>query len=265
VNDGTINVFDRIEDLKAPLFLIYGIDDPFTPKANGEQCFEALPTDDKRYLLLSRENGYSADYNHVDLAFSIHGREEVFTPIRDWLREHAMLGQSGQMASIVAAQRSAGLEGDTSWRKALRKAAEVMTGMSDEDMDAVGEPLLSTNSSSWGEEDSPVVEKSKPARRKAAAKDVSAAMKSSTGKPTAKKSTAKKPAAKKKAATKAKARKSTAKSKASKSTSNSKKTAKKSAATSTNAKKSAVKKSTAKKSGTKKKATAKKKPATKNK
>ncbi len=86
--DGTLDMTANLNKIQTPLFAIFAPSDPFIPRRRALAFFEALPNRDKRMLILSKANGYSADYNHIDLAMATHGREEVYRPIVAWLREH---------------------------------------------------------------------------------------------------------------------------------------------------------------------------------
>lgn len=93
IKEGTIDVAKALDKIDLPLFSIYGIRDPFIPERNARSFFKSLPNPDRRYLMLSRRYGCSADYDHVDLAFGRHSREEVYLPIADWLDEHPIRGR----------------------------------------------------------------------------------------------------------------------------------------------------------------------------
>jgi pimeloyl-ACP methyl ester carboxylesterase len=83
-----VDVVEGLRELDVPLFAVYGTQDPFTPRIAYETFFEQLDSDDKRILVLSKENDHSADYNHIDLVLGRNSREELFEPIVEWLRAH---------------------------------------------------------------------------------------------------------------------------------------------------------------------------------
>lgn len=88
MKNGEIDVLEGLKNLQMPLFAIYGQADPVVPIKRARAFFEALPAKDKQILVLSKVNGHSADYNHVDLTFARNGREEVYRPIAQWLDAH---------------------------------------------------------------------------------------------------------------------------------------------------------------------------------
>ena len=88
VNNTKVDVISGLKTLRVPLFAIFGEVDAFIPVANGRKFYDALPSDDKKLLVLSKKNGHVEDYNHVDLVMARNGREEVYEPIAAWLAAH---------------------------------------------------------------------------------------------------------------------------------------------------------------------------------
>jgi polyhydroxyalkanoate synthase len=85
---GEIDVFGSMNSLHAPLFAIFGADDPLTPPRTVESFHEKVCAPDKKMLLLSKENGFADDYSHLDLVFGKEAPAEVFKPIAEWLQAH---------------------------------------------------------------------------------------------------------------------------------------------------------------------------------
>lgn len=276
LKDNTIDVFAKLTTLRTPMFVIHGVLDPLATVENVRAFFDGLPSADKRRLELSRANGHSADYDHIDLVFSKQGPSEVYEPIAEWLAAHAMdashgkttetdgaaevaadeaeIGRAAAMPIVVHAQAGPRKSGDSGnggglWGTALKNAADILTGI---EGDSHG------NSPSRAPHRAPLAARSsntpkaRVSRRKAVTK-----------KAAAKKATAQKPAARKssptsKVARRPKAKKKSAKKKvAAKRAPSKKSTVRKSAP-----KKRAVKKQAAKKKSTKAK-TLKKKPSAK--
>jgi len=90
---GALDVPSRLNELQTPLLAVFGRSDPFIPQNRARAFFDALPNPDKKMVVLSKENGYSADYNHIDLAVSTNGPEEVQRPIVEWLKAHPIRAQ----------------------------------------------------------------------------------------------------------------------------------------------------------------------------
>ncbi len=146
VNDGTVDVAANLDRLVIPMLCIFAHSDPFVPRANASAFHAALPSTDKDFIMLSRENGAQADYNHVDLAFARNGRVEVFGPIARWIARHSsrdkltITDAAGAYSPLNAAPGVndgyapplAAAMDDASWRRALRRAADVLTDLDDE-------------------------------------------------------------------------------------------------------------------------------------
>jgi pimeloyl-ACP methyl ester carboxylesterase len=62
-----VNIEELLGNLDVPLLAIYGGGDTLVPMHEAQAFFDRLPQEDKSMLVLSRENGYVADYNHIDL------------------------------------------------------------------------------------------------------------------------------------------------------------------------------------------------------
>jgi polyhydroxyalkanoate synthase len=86
--DGTLEIDKRLHELKTPLLAIFGSLDPFNSLARANAFFNAIKNPDKKMIYLSRANGNSANYNHIDLAFAVEGEREVFRPILEWMQGH---------------------------------------------------------------------------------------------------------------------------------------------------------------------------------
>lgn len=129
VKGGNIDVLAGLKSLKTPLFVVHGVLDPLCPAENRERFFDNLQSDDKQMLILGREYGHCDDYNHVDMVFARRGREEVYGPIADWLDAHP-IGERAPADRPVQRTLDAASP-DASWRRALRRAADVMSGMAE--------------------------------------------------------------------------------------------------------------------------------------
>ncbi|MBI5094420.1 MAG: alpha/beta fold hydrolase [Candidatus Hydrogenedentes bacterium] len=92
MRNGTLDVDAGMKKLGTPLFAIYGSRDPLTPRGVVQDFFDALPGDDKKMLVLGKDEGADMDYSHIDLAFSKNAEKEVYEPIADWLRLHPIGG-----------------------------------------------------------------------------------------------------------------------------------------------------------------------------
>lgn len=84
----TLDVQDRLPELQVPLLAVFGAADTLVPREQAKAFFQSLAISDKKMLMLSKHNGCSENYNHIELVFSVKGKEEVFEPAVEWLKAH---------------------------------------------------------------------------------------------------------------------------------------------------------------------------------
>lgn len=122
MDGGQLDVQEGLKALDVPLFTVFAPLDPFVPLEKAKAFFEALPTEDKRILIASRELGCKRDYNHCDLAFGLEGPREIFGPISRWFDAHSSREQiahlqpavaTGYQAPLRASERANILSGDS--------------------------------------------------------------------------------------------------------------------------------------------------------
>lgn len=178
---GSFDVQEGLKRLRTPLLAIYGADDPLVSLSQADDFFDHLPTSDKRKLVLSKENGHSADYNHVDLAFARNGRAEVYEPVAQWLAAHPISEKGAREKDSPEAPARGAVKVKT--RATARKAAA---------------KRVSASAKKKAPAKKKAAKKQKaPARKKAPAKKKAATKKKT---PAKKKAPVKKKVAKKKAA-----------------------------------------------------------------
>jgi polyhydroxyalkanoate synthase len=68
-----------------PLLAIAGGGDKTAPPEEIKYAFENVSSKDKKYIEFSVENGYSANYGHIDLNLGKKAKEEVYPAIYEWL------------------------------------------------------------------------------------------------------------------------------------------------------------------------------------
>lgn len=88
VKNGEVDVVESLKNIHVPLFAMYGAADPFVPIPNAEAFINDMSQQDKRILVLSKENGHAADYSHVDMAMGRDIKADVCDPIVEWLAAH---------------------------------------------------------------------------------------------------------------------------------------------------------------------------------
>lgn len=191
--NGELDVPAELRTGETPLLAFFAQDDPFVNLADAEDFMDNLPTDDKAMVVLSKEEGCEADYNHCDIPFSPNADIEVFAHVIDWLQEHPI------GAGSVAPKRSSRVS------NAAKLAADAL-GLSTS-APAAKKPRTKKTSAKPKAKSAAKTTAAKTPSKKKAAKPKSkpkAANKKTSSK---KKAAAKKPAAKKKSTTKPKAKK----------------------------------------------------------
>lgn len=171
-----IDVLAGLASLRFPLLVFCAPRDPFVSVKSAAEFVKRLPHDDKKLIVLSRENGCAQDYDHVDLAFGQEGGREVFGPIVEWFKAYP----STERIPTVASD-----EGGNDYLPPLNSAerAGILSGTSYTRVDAEPEKTAAGKT--------PVAKRSVPPK-KTPVKKPSAARKSS-----AKSTSAQKPMAKK--------------------------------------------------------------------
>lgn len=86
--EGDIRYDIDFKRMKIPFLMIAGSHDPFTPKNTQEEIYRRIGTSKKRFVVLGKEFGHTADYSHWDLILGRHASQEVFPLIADWLSKH---------------------------------------------------------------------------------------------------------------------------------------------------------------------------------
>ena len=123
---GEVDLFAGLDKLGTPLFAIFGAQDPFIALETAQDFFDALPGPDKKMVVLSKENGFVADYSHVDLVFGREAKDEVFNPIATWLGAHsirakAVAADKGVAEAPAAKKKTVAKKKPAAKRKAVAK------------------------------------------------------------------------------------------------------------------------------------------------
>jgi pimeloyl-ACP methyl ester carboxylesterase len=81
--------WDGIHEAKVPLLAFAAANDEMDPVPGCRFMFDAFGADDKEWVLLGVEQGFSKDYGHVEMVVSKPATQEVWPRIADWLDAHA--------------------------------------------------------------------------------------------------------------------------------------------------------------------------------
>ena len=86
--DGLLDYHAHMARITAPTLIVAGADDRLSPLEDLRRVYDAIASPDKQLLIVGRENGFSADYGHIDLVFGLRAREEVYPRIAAWIEAH---------------------------------------------------------------------------------------------------------------------------------------------------------------------------------
>ncbi len=86
--DRKINFMDNLEQLTAPILMIAGSVDSFTPLADIRLAFRKIPNAKKSLMVFGKARGHQNEYGHIDLLLGKNAPKEVYPHILNWLVEH---------------------------------------------------------------------------------------------------------------------------------------------------------------------------------
>jgi pimeloyl-ACP methyl ester carboxylesterase len=86
--DGTLNYLDNLDKLTVPFHALAGSADNLALVQNVYPAYARASSQEKDFTILSRANGFAADYGHVDLQVGDNARRDVYPTIERWLRRH---------------------------------------------------------------------------------------------------------------------------------------------------------------------------------
>jgi pimeloyl-ACP methyl ester carboxylesterase len=208
-----LDIMEGLRTLKLPLLAIFGQDDPLIPQQAAREFFEALPTEDKELIVLGKEDGYNADYNHCDLAFGRNAEQDVFEPVAAWFAGHPIIssmndGERVMQEKPVNKRKKAAMPKPSQEALGLPEGYTTIPETTTDDivMEATPEPVEPEEITP--EVVTPLVviaeHEAKPHKKAVTRKKTTAAKAKAEKPPAKKKAVAKKAPAKKKAATTAK-------------------------------------------------------------
>lgn len=86
--DGLLGYWEHLNRVKAPVLVVAGGSDVLTPVADLKTAYEALGSKDKVFLVCNKDEGFSADYGHIDLVLGPNAPKEIFPRINQWILDH---------------------------------------------------------------------------------------------------------------------------------------------------------------------------------
>ncbi len=86
--DGVEVYVNAMENIRVPVLAIAGRADRVAPPDRVRGYYDAVGSEHKRFVVAGQENGFGADYGHLDLPIGDRAPEEIYPLIEGWLREH---------------------------------------------------------------------------------------------------------------------------------------------------------------------------------
>jgi len=86
--DRKVDYSQGMDMITAPILMIAGTIDTFTPMADMRLAFRKFRKAKKSLLVFGKSRGHRHDYGHVDLILGKNAPKEVFPHILKWLEEH---------------------------------------------------------------------------------------------------------------------------------------------------------------------------------
>jgi poly(3-hydroxyalkanoate) synthetase len=78
----------RISDIEEPALVFAGPEDRVAGFENVIKGYDLLPEDNKKLIVLSREQGFAFDYGHMDMTLGKNAPREIFPRVGDWLDQY---------------------------------------------------------------------------------------------------------------------------------------------------------------------------------
>ena len=83
---------DGLSNVSVPIFFVAGANDQLAAPALIRRALQKVQSDEVRFEVLSRSNGYAHDYGHVDMLLGVHAADEVLPLLVDWLATRGTQG-----------------------------------------------------------------------------------------------------------------------------------------------------------------------------
>lgn len=88
-HDATFDYASALARVEVPLLAIAGRADRVVPPDRVRPWMDLVGSEDRRFVVAGRENGFQHDYGHLDLPLGDHVRTEIYPLVISWLRDHA--------------------------------------------------------------------------------------------------------------------------------------------------------------------------------
>jgi len=98
--DGAVVYRTMLEQVRLPMLFIAGRLDRIAPPHRVRGYYEAVGSDEKRFIVAGRTRGMGEDYGHLDFGIGDHAEEDIFPVIESWLDPHKRAIEVGEGKAI---------------------------------------------------------------------------------------------------------------------------------------------------------------------
>lgn len=91
-----------LQQVTVPLLCVAGAGDHQDPEWACRELFERFGSDDKTFLVLGREQGFSEDFGHVPMLVSKAAQTQVWPRVADWLNRHVPVAKAESTLNMMA-------------------------------------------------------------------------------------------------------------------------------------------------------------------
>ncbi len=85
---GGRSYWDGVRRIRVPWLAFAAADDHNDPWPGCRHLFDEIGSEDKEFVLLGEDQGFSHDYQHVEMIIGKHAQAEVWPTITEWVRTH---------------------------------------------------------------------------------------------------------------------------------------------------------------------------------
>lgn len=79
-----------LSEVQLPVLAVAAAGDQQTPEWACRKLYEQLGSEQRQFIALGREQGFSSDFGHTEMLVSVPAQAEVWPLVRDWLEERCL-------------------------------------------------------------------------------------------------------------------------------------------------------------------------------
>ena len=86
--DGSVRYREALGGVRMPMFFVAGRADRVVSPERVRAYYNAVPNADRSWVVISKANGFTGDYGHLDYGCADGAKDDVFPQIINFLKEH---------------------------------------------------------------------------------------------------------------------------------------------------------------------------------